>query len=60
MEIDRQHRFGRPTCGLGRPPVGPNALVLSRGGCQVGPQVSSRCLRGLEVVWTCLLAIESM
>jgi hypothetical protein len=36
-------RSVRPTPQVGRPPVGPTPLVLSCGGCQVGPQGSSRC-----------------
>jgi hypothetical protein len=38
--------WDRPT------PYGPHPPVLSHGGYQVGPQVSSRCPHGLEVVWT--------
>jgi hypothetical protein len=53
-------RSVRPTCGVGGPPVGPTPLVLPRGGYQVGPQVGSRCPRGLEKVWTHLWAIESV
>jgi hypothetical protein len=49
-----------PTCGVGRPPVGPSGCVLSRGGCQVGPQVSSRYPQDLEAVWTGLWAMGYM
>jgi hypothetical protein len=53
-------RSVRPTCGVGRPSMGPTPLVLSRGGYLVDPQGGSRCPRSLEAVWVHLWAIESI
>jgi hypothetical protein len=53
-------RSVRPICGVGGPLVGPSGGVLSRGGCQVGPQVSSRYPQDLEAVWTGLWAMGYM
>jgi hypothetical protein len=46
------------TCRVSRPLVGPSRLVLSCGGCPMGPQVSSQCPHEFEVV--CLLVVPSI
>jgi hypothetical protein len=48
----------QPKGRVGQPPMGPTPLVLPCGGCQVGPQVGSKCPHGLKAIWTRLWAIE--